>query len=164
MTDDEVAAASSAAADGRDETAAERADRNWSELLQELRILQTGVQILTGFLLMLPFQQRFADLDPYQRGLYLVLVVIAVVTMSLLMTPVSVHRSVFRRQVKPSLVTMGDRLARRSLGLVALLMAGAASLAFDVVVGRAAGVAAGALLVVGLLGSWWAVPRRVGRR
>lgn len=52
----------------RDETPAERSDRNWHELLQELRVMQTGVQVLTGFLLTLPFQARFTDLDSYQMG------------------------------------------------------------------------------------------------
>ena len=149
--------------DGRDETATERADRNWGELLQELRILQTGVQILTGFLLVLPFQERFGELDAYQRGLYLVLVALAVAAMGLLMTPVSAHRAVFRRQVKPSLVTEGDRLARASLALVTLLMGGATSLAFDVVLGRAAGVVVGLVVVVGLAVSWRVVTRRVER-
>ncbi|NKX92583.1 sodium:proton antiporter [Sanguibacter hominis ATCC BAA-789] len=151
------------ATDGRDETAAERADRNWGELLQELRILQTGVQILTGFLLVLPFQGRFGDLDAYQRGLYLVLVMLGIAAMGLLMTPVSVHRAVFQRRVKPSLVAMGDRLARVSLAAVALLMGGATSLAFDVVLGRLAGAVVGVVVVVALALSWRVVTRRVER-
>lgn len=56
----------------RHETATERLDRNWVELLQELRVTQTGVQILAGFLLTLPFQQRFAGLDSVQTTAYLV--------------------------------------------------------------------------------------------
>ena len=149
--------------DGRGESAAQRADRNWNELLQELRILQTGVQILAGFLLTLPFQQRFVDLDSYQRGLYLVLVAVAVATMGMLVTPVSVHRAVFRQQVKPSLVTESDRLARICLALVGLLMAGAASLAFDVVAGRGAGIAVAVALIAGFGTLWWIMPRRIER-
>src|SRR5690606_31603274 len=61
---------------GRPETPEQRSDRNWNELLQELRVMQTGVQILTGFLLILPFQSRFADLDDYQRTVYLTLVLV----------------------------------------------------------------------------------------
>ncbi len=60
--------------DERDETEAQRLDRNWSSLLQELRVAQTGVQLLTGFLLILPFQPRFADLDGVIRTVYLVTV------------------------------------------------------------------------------------------
>src|SRR5665647_819594 len=61
--------------DGRRETPAERLDRNWNEILQELRVTQTGIQILTGFLLTVPFQQRFAELTDDQRRIYLTLVV-----------------------------------------------------------------------------------------
>ncbi|HET6268718.1 MAG TPA: DUF6328 family protein, partial [Arthrobacter sp.] len=57
--------------EGRNETFEERLDRNWMELLQELRVLQTGVQLVAGFLLTLPFQARFETLDDYQTGLYL---------------------------------------------------------------------------------------------
>ncbi|MBN9194503.1 MAG: sodium:proton antiporter, partial [Microbacterium sp.] len=65
------------AGDGRDETEAERLDRNWDEILQETRVVQTGTQILTGFLLAIAFQQRFEDLDGYQIAVYLVLVCFA---------------------------------------------------------------------------------------
>ena len=60
----------------RDETEAQRLDRNWSSLLQELRVAQTGVQLLTGFLLTLPFQQRFTQLDGVMRTVYLVTVAV----------------------------------------------------------------------------------------
>jgi len=69
-----------AASDGRDETPDERMDRNWNELLQELRVAQTGVQILTGFLLTVPFQQRFGDLDTFQTDVYLAFVALAVLS------------------------------------------------------------------------------------
>src|SRR5215213_2429038 len=82
------------------ETERERINRNWDELLQELRVTQTGVQILTGFLLTLPFQQRFEDLDDYQRDLFLVLVLLAVLTTALIVAPVSLHRILFRKHLK----------------------------------------------------------------
>ncbi len=65
--------------DGRDETENERADRNWEELLQELRVMQTGTQILTGFLLAVAFQPRFTEMDEFQRDLYVVLVALAAI-------------------------------------------------------------------------------------
>src|SRR6188472_4375105 len=77
---------------GRDESRAERMDRNWVELLQELRVLQTGVQILAGFLLTLPFQARFETLDGYQIGLYLANVIVAALTTASILLPVSLHR------------------------------------------------------------------------
>lgn len=65
--------------DDGDESPNERYDRNWAELRQELRVLQTGTQILAVFLLTLPFQQRFTELGPFDHILYLVLVLLAAV-------------------------------------------------------------------------------------
>ena len=81
--------------DGRNETEA-KADRKWGDLLQELRVMQTGVQLTAGFLLTLPFQQKFGDLDDFQRDFYLVLVVLAGVTTALVITPVAAHRTLVR--------------------------------------------------------------------
>ena len=88
---------------GRNETREEQLDRNWAELLQELRVLQTGVQILAGFLLTLPFQERFGRLDDFQVNLYLVNVVIATLTTAFILLPVSVHRRLFRKRLKETL-------------------------------------------------------------
>jgi Family of unknown function (DUF6328) len=141
---------------GRRETPDERSDRNWNELLQELRVTQTGVQILTGFLLTLPFQGRFEDLDGYQKTLYLVLVVLAVLTTGLITAPVSLHRIMFGKHLKRELVVSGDRLARSGLFTLSLTIAGAAMLVFDVVAGRTAGwIVAAAVLV--LLAVFWLV-------
>ncbi|WP_456824721.1 DUF6328 family protein [Cellulomonas sp. P5_E12] len=150
--------------DGRTETDNERADRNWNELLQELRVTQTGTQILTGFLLTIPFQQRFADLDDYQKDLYLVLVVLAVLATALFVAPVSLHRILFGRKLKPELVTAGAGFARAGLVVLALVMAGSAALIFDVVVSRDAGRAIGISSLVLLFVSWWVVPRVIARR
>ncbi|WP_219995946.1 DUF6328 family protein [Schumannella soli] len=156
-----------AVADGRPETENQRLDRNWGELLQELRVTQTGTQILTGFLLTLAFQPRFAELDGYQRTLYLVLVAVAVLATILALAPVSLHRVLFRHQVKGRIVRVTDQLLRVTLIAVALVLTGTASLVADVVLGRAAGLIAGAvaLVVVTLLGL--ALPlsaRRAARR
>jgi hypothetical protein len=142
----------------RDETPAERADRNWDELLQELRVSQTGVQILTGFLLTVPFQQRFEALDETQRTLYLVLVVLAVIATALLVAPVSLHRELFRRGLKDRLVRTGANLARAGLVVLALVLAGTSALIFDVVLSRTAGVVVGAAVAVMLIGAWWVLP------
>ncbi|MBD9699984.1 sodium:proton antiporter [Flavimobilis sp. GY10621] len=149
---------------GRDETRVERADRNWDELLQEMRIVQTGVQILTGFLLTLPFQARFDTLDEYQRTLFLGLVVAAVTTTGVLVLPVRAHRSLFRQGQKERLVEAGDRIARACLVLVGLLMTGAAALVFDVVLGRVEGLMAAGAVLVGLSTLWLGVPRWIARR
>lgn len=82
-------------ADQRGETFEERLDRNWSELLQELRVVQTGVQFLTGFLLTLPFQQRFASLTGGQRVGYLRAVGLSIGSTATLIAPVALHRMLF---------------------------------------------------------------------
>lgn len=150
--------------DDRDESVTERMDRNWNELLQELRVAQTGVQILTGFLLTVPFQQRFTDLDAYQRDVYLVLVVLAVAATGFIVAPVSLHRILFRRHLKRELVDSADRFALVGLTLLALVLAGSALLLFDVVVGRTAGWVAGGAVLVGLGAAWLVVPLRLSRR
>lgn len=144
---------------GRDESPEERSDRNWAELLQELRVLQMGVQILTGFLLTLPFQQRFADLDSYQTTVYLVLVGLSVLSTGLFVTPVSLHRALFRRHRKPELVTLSDRFARAGVLVLALVVAGTVLLVVDVVVGRAPAQWASVVVLVLLLGLWFVLPR-----
>jgi hypothetical protein len=149
---------------GRKETREERSDRNWVELLQELRVMQTGVQILTGFLLTLPFQPRFQDLDGYQRTVYLVLVVLSVLTTGMLVAPVALHRALFQKQLKAEVVSGGDRMTRTALVLLALVMTGTVLLVFDVVLGRAAGFAVGGSILAVLLALWVVVPLVVRRR
>lgn len=134
--------------DGRHETVNQRMDRNWSELLQELRVTQTGTQILTGFLLAIAFQPRLVELEGFQTTVYAVLVGIAVLATLLALVPVSLHRSLFRRQLKPSLVTAGHHIMRLVLIGVVALMAGTLLLVFDWVLGRAAGLVAGGAVVL----------------
>lgn len=146
----------------RDETPSERADRNWIDLLQEFRVMQTGVQILGGFLLTLPFQSAFADLDDFQRGLYLCLVLLAAVTTTLLLAPIAVHRRVFRRHRKPHLVLVGHRISRIVLVLIALLVTGIATFVFDIVVGRSTGLVVGAAMLLLAVAALVVLPRWVG--
>ncbi|GHD09147.1 DUF6328 family protein [Zhihengliuella salsuginis] len=96
----------------RDESAAERLDRNWLELLQELRVMQTGSQIMTAFLLTLPFHSSFKDLGDFQVGVYVVLLVSAALVTGLLMVPVAIHRRFFQRRVKQRTVRYGHRVVR----------------------------------------------------
>ncbi|MBX3194362.1 MAG: DUF6328 family protein [Schumannella sp.] len=150
----------------RDETEAERLDRNWTELLQELRVTQTGTQILTGFLLTIPFQQRFGQLEPGQLAVYLVMVVMAALATILAIAPVALHRSLFRQGAKDRIVRVSNRLLIASLACVALTLTGTTLLVFDVVAGHTAGVIAGisTLLVTGV--AWLALPavQRRGER
>ena len=93
--------------DGRDETVDERMDRNWIEILQELRVTQTGTQILTGFLLSIAFQPTFAKLGTFEHRVYLFLVMTAVLTTALGLAPVNLHRGLFRQHEKTVVVRVG---------------------------------------------------------
>jgi hypothetical protein len=143
-------------ADGRDESANERLDRHWSEILQELRVAQTGTQILTGFLLALAFQPTFADLDTLQTTVYLVLVSLASLATVSGLAPVSSHRIFFGRLMKEKVVAYGDVLLRITLAMSSLLLTGVVFFLFDVVVSRRAAVAAG-LVVLVVIGCLWLV-------
>ncbi|MGW6581653.1 DUF6328 family protein [Streptomyces globisporus] len=103
---------------GREETQDERADRQWSELLQELRVAQTGVQILFGFLLAVVFQSRFEDLGDVDRNIYVATVMLGSATAAALIGPVSYHRLLTGRRMKPETVIWASRMT--VLGLVLL--------------------------------------------
>ena len=126
--------------DDRDETEAQRLDRNWSSLLQELRVAQTGVQLLTGFLLILPFQPRFAELDAVMRTVYLVTVSCSIGATVLLVAPVSMHRLLFRRHRLKTLVAVSHNYAIVGTMLLGVALAGVAVVIFDSVVGRTGGL------------------------
>lgn len=144
----------------RNETQTERLDRNWSTLLQELRVVQTGVTLLTGFLLTLPFQPRFAELDDAMRVTYLVTVGCSIAATVLLVAPVAIHRLLFRRRLLGPLVAMSHRLAVVGLALFGLALAGVAALIFHLVLGAAAAWIAGGCTLVALAGFWLILPLR----
>jgi hypothetical protein len=105
----------------RDETPLERADRNYNELLQELRVAQTGVQILFAFLLTIPFQQRFAEeVGSGLRVEYLATLLVTAMATALLIAPVTMHRVLFRQGLKPQLVNAADWLAKGGLACLAV--------------------------------------------
>lgn len=148
----------------RNETASERLDRNWNEILQETRVTQTGIQILTGFLLTVPFQQRFTELTEQQRMFYLGLVLLAAVTTGLVVAPVSLHRWLFRRRAKDQLVTSADRFLRAGLVCLSLVVSGVVLLVFDVAAGRTAATVAAAVVFAVLVTAWFVVPLALHRR
>ncbi|MCG7525322.1 DUF6328 family protein [Streptomyces sp. OfavH-34-F] len=121
MDEGRVSGGSGGASDarsGRDETTEERADRRWTELLQELRVAQTGVQILFGFLLAVVFQPRFTTLPDADRTIYVVTVLLGSATAAALIGPVCFHRLLTGRNLKPQTVVWASRLTL--LGLVLL--------------------------------------------
>jgi len=144
----------------RDESEAQRLDRNWSSLLQELRVAQTGVQLLTGFLLILPFQPRFADLDVVMRMVYLVTVGCSLGATVLLVAPVSMHRVLFRRHRLETLVAVSHKYAVVGIMLLGTALSGVAVVIFDSVVGRAGAWIAGGCTLIALTTFWYALPLR----
>ncbi|MCV7259182.1 DUF6328 family protein [Mycobacterium shimoidei] len=142
----------------RSETEIERLDRNWGSLLQELRVVQTGVQLLTGFLLTLPFQQRFSELNDTMRAVYLATVACSISSTILLVAPVAMHRLLFRRHRLKVLVSAAHRFAYIGLLLLGLALVGVTVVVFDAVAGHVAGVVAGGCASVAFVGLWVVLP------
>jgi hypothetical protein len=147
----------------RDESEAERLDRNYNELLQELRVAQTGVQVLFAFLLGIAFTQRYGSLVEYQRIFYVVTLVAAACTAILLIAPVAVHRLLFREHRKDDVVEFTARFATAGLALLAISMLSAVLFVLDVVLSLAASIVVTAVLAVLVLVIWVAVPLRKRR-
>jgi Family of unknown function (DUF6328) len=143
----------------RGESDVQRIDRNFLELLQELRVAQTGVQILFAFMLGLAFTPRFAALGAWQHVVYLVTLVCAAGSAALLIAPVSYHRTVFRRRLKGQLVQIGHRYALAALVLLLLALVGGVELAASFILGRWSALLA-AVLCVAFAGLWFLVPLR----
>jgi hypothetical protein len=154
----------SAAAPGepRQETAAERDDRNLGELIQELRVVSLGVQVLFGFLLSLPFTVRFVRLDTLQRDLYLTSLVLSAVATTLLLAPVAYHRLVFRRGLKEGLVRFASLTAALGLAAVGAAVLVAVLMVIDFVAGALPAALITAVVACLLAGLWYAMP--LGRR
>lgn len=142
----------------RAETPLQRLDRNWADLLQELRVTQTGVQLLTGFLLTLPFQSRFDELTTFGTSVYLTTVAAAVIATGFLIAPVSLHRFLFRRHARRATVNVAHRLAQIGMSFLAVAIVGVVLLIFDFVAGQVAGAAAAVLAAALLLGLWVVLP------
>ncbi|MFD0926423.1 DUF6328 family protein [Williamsia deligens] len=142
----------------RGETPVERLDRNWSSLLQELRVIQTGIQLLTGFLLTLPFQARFAGISQRDTAIYLTTTTASVLATVLLVAPVAIHRVLFRQHAVHILVRWANRLALCGFGLLGVAVVGVITLIMDVVVDQETGLAVGTVVAVAALTLWVALP------
>ena len=153
-----------AGSDDRHESEDERLDRNWDELLQELRVVQTGIQLLSGFLLTLPFTQVFDGLDNAQKWLYLGLVLLAGIAVGLNLTPIMLHRRLFRDHVKDRVVDTGQVLSQVVIAAVAVLIVGTSVLIFSVVINWTAGLVAGVALAAVLVTLLGVVPRHLEPR
>src|ERR671930_79865 len=117
---------------GRNETELERLDRNLVDLLQEVRVVQTGVQILFAFLLTAPLTSLFQRLDGVRRAEYFVTLSCAAIAAMLLIAPTAYHRLLFRAGDKEFLVIVANRLTLAGLVFVGLSMVGAMVFVADV--------------------------------
>jgi hypothetical protein len=142
----------------RDESEQERVDRNLTELLTELRVALPGVQVLFAFLLVVPFNNRFADVTPFQKNVYFVTLLFATAASVCLIAPTVHHRIEFRRQDKEHIVLVSNRLSIAGLTFLSVAMTGAILLITDVLFSPA--TAAIATAAVGLVFAvvWYALP------
>lgn len=140
------------------ETLAERADRNVMELLNELRVVGIGIQVMFGFLLSIPFANRFVKLDHTERAIYLITVVLAALSTALLVAPVAYHRLLFRRHEKESLVRVTNRLAIAGLVTVGLAVCSAVLLVTSFVAPGLRAVVITAGLACVFAGLWFVLP------
>jgi len=131
--------------------------------LQELRVTQTGAQLMAGFLLTLPVQPAFADLSDWQKMLYLCLVVLAVATTALVLTAVAVHQRLSGRHLKERVVRAGRLAVKGVLVTLALLLVGISVFVFDLVVSTPAALVAGGVVGLTLVGLLVVVPHLLVR-
>lgn len=145
----------------------ERLDRHWNELLQELRLAQTGTQILFAFLLGVGFQTRFQEADAFTHHVYAATLVASALSVGLLLAPVSFHRIVFQKRLRDRLVTIAHHLATAGMAFLLLAMSGGVLLALDVVVSRTIATVVTGVVLLWFVGFWYLLPglvRRNGHR
>jgi Family of unknown function (DUF6328) len=145
---------------GRAETEQERVDRNLQELLGELRVALPGVQVLFAFLLVVPFNQRFADVTDFQEKIYFVTLLCTAAASAFLIAPSVHHRIAFRQQDKEYIVLTANRMAIIGLSFLAVAMTGAILLITDVLFGTATVVVATAAVAIAFGILWYLIPLR----
>ncbi|MGW1747356.1 DUF6328 family protein [Streptomyces sp. NPDC002092] len=149
---------------GRHETEEERADRKWGELIQEVRVAQTGVQILFGFLLTVVFQQKYDSLAHTDKTIYIVTVVLGAAATGALIGPVSLHRLVSGRRVKPQAVEWASRMTFVGLALLLATMTSSLLLILRVATHNGAVTWLVMAVVAWYALCWYAVPLWARRR
>jgi hypothetical protein len=154
---------------GRHETPEQRADRVWNDMLQEVRVSQTGAQILFGFLLSVAFTPRFTTLGGFDKSLYVTTMILGACATGALIAPVAFHRFLAGHDLKPKLITVAGRLITTGLALLALTIGTALLLLLRTATGNPALSA----IIAALVAAWfatawlllpWVVLRRAERR
>ena len=146
------------------ETDRQRWQRNFADLLQELRVAQTGVQILFAFLLTLPFSAGFEDTTAFQKDVYVVALLAAAAATALIISPVAFHRALFRQGRKPELVRYSHRMATGGLTFMLIAMVSSVLLITDFVLPRTFAFILSGLTAIWFLTFWAALPFARRRR
>ena len=144
--------------DQRHETVEERFDRNTIELLNEIRVASTGIQVMFGFLLIAPFDTGFQHTSTAQRTIYFVTLGCVAAAAVLLMAPSIHHRILFRHGEKGYLVTVANRFAVVAMVFLCAGFTGSLALVSNVLLGGVASAMVGGVAVVVIAGVWFAVP------
>jgi Family of unknown function (DUF6328) len=145
---------------GREETDAERVDRNLQEMLGELRVALPGVQVLFAFLLVVPFNQRFMQVTDFQKTTYFVTLLFTTASTVCLIAPTAHHRLEFRRQHKQDIVETGNRIVILGLAFLAIAMTGAVLTITDFLYGSTTTIVTSAAIGIAFAVLWYAVPFR----
>jgi SNF family Na+-dependent transporter len=146
--------------DGDGESHRERVNREFIELLNELRIALPGVQVLFAFLLTVPFSQQFNKTSEFQRDVYFVTLLLAGLSSVLLITPSAQHRWLFRRHDKEQLLKRSNRYALVGILCLAVAFCAAVLLVADFIFDRTTAIVATSLLAAVFLYLWVGLPVR----
>jgi hypothetical protein len=163
MTPTDRAQAAQTTGDGREETPMERLDRNLEELTGELRVVVTGVQVLFAFLLVVPFNTGFAHVGGFERTVYFVTLLLAMLAAVCTIAPSAQHRFLFRHDDKRNLVFVSNRIVIAGLAFLALAMCGCLLLAATKLFGTSAGILTVILSAVPFALLWFAPSPHTGR-
>src|SRR3954463_11069572 len=142
----------------KNETEKQRWDRNFADLLQELRVAQTGIQILFAFLLTLPFSNGFPKTTAFQKDVYIVALLAAAAATALIIAPVAFHRALFRQGRKPELVRYAHRMATGGIGFLLISMVSSVFLIVDYLLSRPMALVLGGLTTLFFGAFWAAIP------
>ncbi|HWO63953.1 MAG TPA: DUF6328 family protein [Umezawaea sp.] len=147
-----------------EESEQDRLRRNLNELLQELRVVQAGVQILFGFLLSIVFTDRYREVDQYIRITHLVAILFAAASVALLTAPAAWHRALFRRGRREDIIEIAHRFVMVGLATLAAAMTATVLLLGEVIVGGWVAIVFGVGAAVGFSSLWFFLPWRERHR
>ena len=143
----------------RSVTGPTRLDRELNELLQELRVIQGGILLLVGFLLVIAFSSGFTRTSEFERIVYFLTLLVTGLSALVVVAPVVHHRMAFRRHDKERVIVRGNVQILIAIFLVALSILGIAVLISDYMYGGWAAIATAVAYVVATAILWWIMPR-----